>query len=57
MHLWMVPDQYPVPNRCAQSRVTVKKHQVSIVGNITNEELNATLRRTEGFNGFANRFV
>jgi len=50
-------DGQPVSNRRAQSRVTVKKHHVSIVGNITNEELNATLRRTEGFNGFANRFL
>jgi hypothetical protein len=50
-------DGQPVSNRRAQSRVAVKKHHVSIVGNITNEELNATLRRTEGFNGFANRFL
>jgi hypothetical protein len=50
-------DGLPVSNRRAQSQVTVKKHHVSIVGNITNEELNATLRRTEGFNGFANRFL
>lgn len=50
-------DGQPVSNRRAQSRTTVKKHHVSIVGNITNEELNATLRRTEGFNGFANRFL
>lgn len=52
--LW---DGQPVSNRRAQSRIVVKKHHVSIVGNITNEELNATLRRTEGFNGFANRFL
>lgn len=50
-------DGRPVSNGRAMSRDVVEVHHVSIIGNITNEELRATLRTTEQFNGFANRFL
>jgi hypothetical protein len=52
--LW---DGLPVSNRKALDRITVKLHHVSIVGNITQDELEDALSRTDAVNGFANRFL
>jgi hypothetical protein len=52
--LW---DGLPVSNRKSLERITVERHHFSIVGNITQEELDDALSRTEAVNGFANRFL
>ena len=40
-----------------QSRLTATNAHVSIVGQITNEELSKLLSEMEFLNGFANRFL
>ena len=50
-------DGLPIHNRKAQSRRVARTHHVTLVGDITRDELSDLLTQTDAVNGFGNRFL